>query len=139
MSIEKIGNVLGNKSFAKLATGTAGTVYVMTGIKALARPYFIYTDKTTNDKKTKQYAATSEFLYQLLCLGLTVAMVPFFKTGGLKMAEKYLKKNPEASKILDEISRKIFLPNQMLLKLNLKKLKKLLPKHLNQTFKKQWK
>ncbi|MCI1273257.1 MAG: hypothetical protein LKG27_02345 [Clostridiaceae bacterium] len=105
MSIEAIGNVIGNKSFAKVAAGTAGTVYVMTAIKALGRPYFIYTDKTTNDKKTKQYAATSEFLYQLLCLGLTIAMVPFFKTAGLKIASKYMKNNKETDAILKEISK----------------------------------
>lgn len=103
-ALNSIGNFIGKDKVAKFAAGTAGTVYVMTGIKAVGRPYFIYTDKNT-DKATKKYAATSEFLYQLICLGVTLAMIPFFKTGGLKLAEKYLKQNPESAKILENVSK----------------------------------
>lgn len=96
-------NLLGNEKLAKIATGTAGTVYVMTGIKAIARPAFIYADKNS-DAETKKYTAGKEFLYQVLCLGITVAMIPFFKAGGLKLAEKYLKRDPKAGKVLEELS-----------------------------------
>ena len=104
VSINSIGDKLGSENLAKVAKGTAGAVYVMTGIKAIGRPYFIYKDKNS-DENTKKYAATSEFLYQVICLGITVAMIPFFKTGGLKLAEKYLKNDKDAAKILGEVSK----------------------------------
>jgi len=104
MSINSIGDKLGNAKFANFAKGTAGAVYVMTVIKAVGRPYFICKDKNS-DENTKKYAATSEFLYQLICLGITVAMIPFFKTGGLKLAEKYLKNDKDAAKVLGEVSK----------------------------------
>lgn len=87
-----VAKVLGSKSLTKLAGGMAGTVYFMTGVKAVARPAFIYADKNS-DKETKKYTAAKEFLYQILCLGITVAMLPLFKSGGKKLAEKLLKKN----------------------------------------------
>ena len=87
-----IAKVLGSKGLTKVASGVAGTVYIMTGIKAVARPAFIYADKNS-DAETKKYTAVKEFLYQILCLGITVAMLPFFKKGGKKLAENLLKKN----------------------------------------------
>lgn len=90
MNTTSIGNFVGNDKFAKFAKGTAGAVVVMTGIKAVGRPYFIYTDKNADEGK-KKYAATSEFLYQLVCLGVTVAALPLFQKGGFALAKKYFK------------------------------------------------
>lgn len=87
-----ISKALENKTLTTLATGVAGTVYVTTAIKAIGRPAFIMSDKKS-DPETKKYTATKEFLYQVLCLGLTVAMIPFFKKGGGKIAENILKKD----------------------------------------------
>ena len=107
MNMNSVGNFVGNDTFAKFAKGTAGAVYVMTGIKAIGRPYFICKDKNADENK-KKYAATSEFLYQLICLGITVAMIPFFKNGGLKFAQKYLKQNAKGAKVVEDLSKEKF-------------------------------
>lgn len=99
MNTSSIGSFIGNDKFAKFAKGTAGAVVVMTGIKALGRPYFIYNDKNADEGK-KKYAATSEFLYQVVCLGVTVAILPLFQRGGLALAKKFLKGHE--SKFIDE-------------------------------------
>lgn len=88
--INSVGKVLSNNRFNKVATGATSAVLIMTGMKAVARPIFIYTDKNS-DPETKKYTATKEFLYQLLCLGLTLAVLPLFKKGGVKLAEKSIK------------------------------------------------
>jgi hypothetical protein len=75
----------------------------MTAVKAVGRPFYIYKDKNT-DEQTKKYAAISEFLYQVVCIGITVGMIPFFKAGGLKIAEKYMMKNPQAAKVVGDLS-----------------------------------
>ena len=94
--------VLENDRFAKFAKGAAGAVYVMTGIKAVARPMFIYADKNS-DPETKKYTAVKEFLYQTLCLLLTVGMIPAFRQGGFKLAEKHLKNQP----LLKDVAKRI--------------------------------
>lgn len=99
--INSIGTKLGNEHFAKLATGATATVLITTGIKAVARPVFIYTDKKT-DKETKKYTAGKEFLYQVLCLGITLALLPFAKSGGLKLAEKFIKNDSTAAGFLEK-------------------------------------
>lgn len=101
--IKSMGHVLENKRFARIATGATATVLIMTGIKAVARPAFIYADKKA-DAETKKYTATKEFLYQILCLGITFVMLPIFKAGGFKLAEKYIQKDAIAAKILEEAS-----------------------------------
>ena len=88
-----IAKTLENKTITSLATGMAGTVFVTTGLKAIGRPAFIYADKKS-DAETKKYTAGKEFLYQVLCLGLTVAMLPGFKKGGQMLAENLVKKQP---------------------------------------------
>lgn len=94
----RIIRFLENDKFAKFASGAAGAVYVTTAIKAIGRPAFIYADKHS-DAETKKYTAGKEFLYQLLCLGITVAMIPFFRKGGFALAKKHLKNIPELSNI----------------------------------------
>ena len=83
-------NKLTNINWAKTAKKTAVTVYVMTVIKAGVRPAFIMTDKK-NDTETKKYTAAKEVLYQVLCIGMAVALMPLFERGGFKLAEKQLK------------------------------------------------
>lgn len=97
-----VTRVLESEKFAKFAKGAAGAVYVTTAIKAIGRPAFIYADKNS-DKETKKYTAGKEFLYQLLCLGLTVGMIPAFRYGGFKMAEKHIKNQP----LLKEVAKRI--------------------------------
>lgn len=104
----KIMKALENESFAKFAKGAAGAVYATTAIKAIGRPAFIYADKNS-DAETKKYTAGKEFLYQVLCLGITVAMIPFFRAGGLKMAEKHLKAEPLLKELTENISKASFL------------------------------
>ena len=48
-------------------------------------------DKNT-DKETRKYAASKEFLYQALCLGIYMMIIPpVFKNGGFKLAQKIFK------------------------------------------------
>jgi len=66
---------LANKNFTYLTKGIVGAVVFTTVLKAVGRPAFIMTDKRNKDPEAKKYTATKEFLYQILCLGLTFAMV----------------------------------------------------------------
>ena len=86
---------IGNPNIAKWAKGTAITVYFMTGVKAAVRPVFIMGDKKNNDKQAKKYTAVKEVLYQILCLGVAAAMIPFAERYGFKLAEKQLGKIAE--------------------------------------------
>jgi len=99
--INSVGNVLASDKLSKYATGATATVLIMTGIKAVARPAFIYADNKS-DPETKKYTATKEFLYQMLCLGITFLMLPAFKKLGFKMAENYVKNDETAAKILEK-------------------------------------
>lgn len=89
---------LGSPSFAKVAKQTAVTVYLMTGVKAIVRPSFNLADKKS-DKDSRKYSAVNELLYQVVCLGFAFAMIPFFEKGGMKLAEKQLKKIPALNNI----------------------------------------
>lgn len=82
---------LSNINYAKLAKSTAVTVYLMTGVKAIARPMFNLADKKS-DQDSRKYSAMNEFLYQVICLGFAFAMIPLFEHGGFKLAEKRLGK-----------------------------------------------
>lgn len=86
----KVSDLMANRNFAKIAKGTAVTVYLMTGVKAVVRPAFIMSDKKS-DEQTKKYTAAKEFLYQALCLGIAAAILPIFEYGGFKLAERSLK------------------------------------------------
>lgn len=69
-----ISNTLSNKKFAYASKGIMMAVVGTTVLKAVGRPVFIMADKKS-DPETKKYTAVKELLYQLLCLGLTFAMV----------------------------------------------------------------
>lgn len=82
---------LGSTNLAKYAKATALTVYLMTGVKAAVRPVFNLRDKKS-DEQSRKYSAMNELLYQIVCLGFAIAMIPLFEKGGYKLAEKGLKK-----------------------------------------------
>lgn len=96
--------VLESPKFASFAKGAGGAILVMTGLKAVGRPVIIYSDKNI-DEETKKYTAAKEFLYQLLCLGITVTMLPFFRLGGYKLAEKHLNASPALKEIADKLNK----------------------------------
>lgn len=77
--------------FLTLAQNTDACVKIETGLKAVGRPAFTLIDKNT-DKETRKYAASKEFLYQALCLGIYMMIIPpVFKNGGFKLAQKIFK------------------------------------------------
>ena len=90
--IDKVANILTNPSFVNLAQNTKACVTIESVFKATGRPAFIMMD-TNVDKDTRKYAATKEGLYQLLCLGIYLTMIPLvFKKYGFKISQKILKK-----------------------------------------------
>ena len=52
------------------------------------------------DDNTKKYAATKEFFYQAICLGVYLAVIPpIFKQGSYKLGKKFFaKEHPEFNK-----------------------------------------
>lgn len=89
--ISPITKMLENKNLATVAAGAAGTVYITTGIKASVRPVVTYNDKNSSPSMRK-YAAAKEFLYQVICLGVALSIVPYFRKGGYLTAKRALKK-----------------------------------------------
>jgi len=86
-----IANFLTNPTLANIAQSTTAAVSLETSMKAVGRPSFILADKKL-DKQTKNYAATKEFLYQLTCLAVYMALViPVFKNGAFALAKKCFK------------------------------------------------
>lgn len=82
--------MLESKGFSNFASGAAGAVYATTAIKAAVRPAVIYNDKHS-DAQTKKYTASKEFIYQMLCLGVALSIVPLFRKGGFAIAKHNLK------------------------------------------------
>ncbi len=84
-------NAITSNTFQTLAQNTDACVKLETTLKAVGRPAFTLVDKHT-DKETRKYAATKEFLYQILCLGIYMAIIPpIFKNGGFKLFQKIFK------------------------------------------------
>ena len=93
--IDKIANILTNPNFANFAMNTKYTVTTESIFKATGRPAAIMLDKNVN-LDTRKYAATKEGLYQLLCLGIYLTMIPLvFKKYGFKIAQKILKNDKD--------------------------------------------
>lgn len=85
-------NAITSNRFQTIAQNTDTCVKIETGLKAVGRPSFTLIDKHT-DKETRKYSATKEFLYQLLCFGIYVAVIPpIFKNGGFKLFQKVFAK-----------------------------------------------
>ncbi len=89
--IQPIVNLLTKPGLVNLSQNTAARVTVETGMKAIGRPGFILLDNDIDDN-TKKYSATKEFLYQAICLGVYLAVIPpVFKNGAFKLAKKAYK------------------------------------------------
>jgi len=92
--ISGISNIISNPTLFNITQSTATQVTTETCLKAVGRPGFILADKNIDDK-TKKFSATKEFLYQLTCLGIYLALIiPVFKNGAFKMARKFYKNEP---------------------------------------------
>lgn len=99
--IDKVANILTNPAFANFAMNTKYTVTTESIFKATGRPAAIMLDKNV-DLDTRKYAATKEGLYQLLCLGIYLTMIPLvFKKYGFKIAQKILKNDKDLPKFKD--------------------------------------
>lgn len=84
-------NALTSNTFQTIAQNTDACVKIETSLKAIGRPAFTLMDKNT-DKETRKYAASKELLYQLLCFGIYVAVIPpIFKKYGFKLSKKIFK------------------------------------------------
>ena len=82
-------NVLTSPTMQHIAQNTNQSVTIETTLKAVGRPTFTLMDKNV-DEKTRKYSATKELLYQVLCLGIYLAIIPkVFQNGGFKVAKKY--------------------------------------------------
>lgn len=89
--IQPIVNMLTSPTLVNLSQNTAARVSVETTMKAVGRPGFILIDKDL-DSETKKYSATKELLYQLICLGVYLAVIPpIFKKGAFSVAKKAYK------------------------------------------------
>lgn len=85
-------NAITSNTFQSIVQNTDACVKIETGLKAVGRPAFTLMDKHT-DKETRKYAAVKEFIYQVLCFGIYIAVIPpIFKKGGFKLAQKIFKK-----------------------------------------------
>lgn len=91
-------NAITKPGFQNLVQNTTAQVSIETGLKAAGRPAFTLADKNV-DKETRKYSAVKELLYQTLCLGIYLAIIPpIFKRGGFNIFKKIcrtLDKNPE--------------------------------------------
>ena len=85
-----IQNIISNPTLYNLTQSTATQVTIETTLKAIGRPGFILVDNQI-DKKTKKFAAMKELLYQMTCLGIYLAMIPWFKKGAYSLAKKVCK------------------------------------------------
>ncbi len=86
-----IQNILSNPTLFNMTQSTATQVTIETCLKAAGRPSFILLDKQI-DKDTKKFSAMKEFLYQMTCLGIYLALIiPVFKKGAFKIARKMFK------------------------------------------------
>ena len=74
--LDKVANILLNPKFVNFANNTKYTVSTESIFKATGRPAAIMMDKNV-DEDTRKYAATKEGLYQMLCLGIYLTMIPF--------------------------------------------------------------
>lgn len=89
--LDKVANILLNPQFVNFANNTKYTVTTESFFKATGRPAAIMMDKKV-DKDTRKYAATKEGLYQALCVGIYLTMIPFiFQKYGFKFAQKLMK------------------------------------------------
>ena len=86
-----ITNLISNPTLYNMTQNTATQVTIETCLKAVGRPSFILMDGQI-DKQTKKFSATKEFLYQMTCLGIYLALIiPVFKKGAFSIARNLFK------------------------------------------------
>ncbi|MCQ2754317.1 MAG: hypothetical protein MJ231_04620 [bacterium] len=91
--IPAINNFLTSPLLVNLSQNTAARVSCETGMKAVGRPAFVLMDKDL-DSSTKKYSSAKELLYQLICLGVYLAVIPtVFKRGTFALAKNGILKN----------------------------------------------
>jgi len=97
--ISAIANAFSSTAFLTVVQNTAARVGIETTLKSVGRPAFILADKDI-DAETKKYAATKEFAYQAICLGVYLALIPpIFKRGSFWLGKKaFGATHPEFSK-----------------------------------------
>lgn len=96
--IDTVSRMIGSSALANVAQSTTSSVMIETTLKSIGRPGFILIDKDI-DHDTKQYAAAKEFIYQVTCLLVYLALVvPVFKKGSFKVAKNIFKDAPEFNK-----------------------------------------
>lgn len=84
-----VPGIVSSPVIANIAQNTSASVSVETVLKSIGRPGFILIDKDI-DGKTKQYAAAKEFLYQMTCLAIYMALItPVFKAGAFALGKKF--------------------------------------------------
>lgn len=98
----RVQNFVSSPKTAAFVENTIIAVTTETILKMVGRPTFILLDKN-NDKKKKNYAATKEFLYQTICLGLYLTIVGPIKKACGNLVSNLLHKNPNNAKMLDHL------------------------------------
>lgn len=97
-------NAISKSGFQNLIQNTTAQVSIETGLKAVGRPAFTLADKNA-DKETRKYSAAKELLYQVLCLGIYLAVIPpIFKKGGFKVFKNLCNKLNKEPEFLKSIS-----------------------------------
>ena len=103
--ITGIVNTISKSGFQNLIQNTTAQVGIETGLKAVARPMFTFADKHA-DMETKKYSAAKEFLYQILCLGIYLAIIPpVFKRTGFKVFKPLCQKASNMQNVMKKISQ----------------------------------
>lgn len=97
-------NAISSPGFQNIAQNTTAQVSIETGLKAVGRPAFTLADKHV-DKQTRKYSAVKELLYQVLCLGIYLAIIPpVFKRGAFKIFKSICNTANKHPEFLKEIS-----------------------------------
>lgn len=87
--LDRVVNVLTSPAMQHIAQNTNQSVTIETSLKAVGRPAFTLMDKNV-DEDTRKYSAAKELIYQALCLGIYLAVIPaVFQKGGFNIAKKY--------------------------------------------------
>lgn len=106
-----IQNIATSPALFNVAQNTTSQVAIKTMTQAIGQPSFVLLNNTI-DSHTKKHSATKEVLYQLLCLGITFALInPLFQNRAFKYAKHLYKdekvfqvfKNPKEFKKYTEL------------------------------------
>ena len=104
--INGIVNAISTPGVQNTIQNTIAQVSIETGLKAIGRPLFTLADKNV-DKETRKYSAAKELLYQILCLGIYLAVIPpIFKKGGFKVVKKFCQRAQNTEGLLNKVSAK---------------------------------